>query len=113
MALLRLHHGTDLQSANDIVRNGLDAVKAASYNGSGEFWASSEIGTADWFARTNPSNGQPARISFDIEESVLQQLCSAQPSVVFAHGPNDYEFQSTCFPHLNQAMKNKKVELVT
>ncbi len=34
MAMIRLYHGTDMASATDIHQNGLDAVKAASYNGS-------------------------------------------------------------------------------
>lgn len=63
MALIPLYHGTDVLSANDILLNGLDAAKAASYNGGGEFWASADIRVADWFARTNPSGGK-RRFSF-------------------------------------------------
>lgn len=36
--LIRFHHGTDLICANDILRHGLDANLAATWNGSGEFW---------------------------------------------------------------------------
>src|SRR5262245_30328473 len=101
MPTVQLYHGTDLTSANDTLSHGLVAATAARYNGSGEFWATTDPTTADWFARTNPAGGTPARLSFEVPDQVLQQLLAQRPRVVIAHLPNDYEFWPASFELLN------------
>jgi hypothetical protein len=110
--VIRLHHGTDLASGNDILRHGLDAARAASYNGSGEFWATADPATADWFAKSNPATGTPARFSFGLPEPALQRLLARRPFVVHQHSPDDYEFLPASFPDLNAHMANKQITLV-
>ncbi len=105
MALLRLHHGTDLDSATAMRDRGLSAAEAARYNSTGEFWASTDAVTADWFARTNPAGGRPAQLSFDVPEEALALLLDQGLAV--AHG--DFEFLPAAFDILNQAMTNKQV----
>ena len=113
MARIRLYHGTDWQSANDILVNGLDAAKAARYNGGGEFWATTDILVAEWFARTNPSSGSPACFGFELDNDALQQFCGILPGVVVVHGAQDYEFLPESFPMLNAAMTNLTVQVIT
>jgi hypothetical protein len=92
--------------------HGLDAALAAVYNGAGEFWASTSTATADWFARTNPAGGTPARLDFEIPEQVLQQLLKQQPAIVNFYPPDDYEFLPPSFDVLNQNMTTEQVVLV-
>src|SRR6266568_9123948 len=49
---IRFHHGTDQTSATDLLQNGVDLQHAAAWNGSGEFWATSDHHRAEWFARS-------------------------------------------------------------
>jgi hypothetical protein len=107
MGQLRMSHGTDLDSATEIRDRGLSAAAAARYNSTGEFWASTDAGTADWFARTNPASGSPARLDFDLSEDVLALLVNQALAV--AHGTADFEFLPASFAILNQAMSNKQV----
>lgn len=107
--LMRLYHGTDLASANAIIVNGLDVVAAAAFNGTGEFWATSDRATADWFAMANPANGQPARLEFDLPLPVLTALLSGWPIRAYLHGADDYEFLPGAYPLLNLSMQNRQV----
>jgi hypothetical protein len=107
--LMRLYHGTDLASANAIIANGLDVAAAAIFNGSGEFWATSDRATADWFAMANPANGAPARLEFDLPLPVLFALLNVLPLRAFLHGADDYEFLPGAYQLLNQSMKNRQV----
>jgi hypothetical protein len=76
---IRLHHGTDLLSATDILNNGLSRVQAANRNVTGEFWAATDPADAETFAQVNPAGGIPARFTFDLEETVLAGLLAAAP----------------------------------
>jgi hypothetical protein len=111
MALLRLHHGTDLDSATTIRDRGLSAAAAARYNSTGEFWASTDAATADWFAKTNPAGGPPARLSFELPEEVVVLL--VDQGLAVAHGGSDFEFLPAGFDILNRAVVNKQVVPVT
>jgi hypothetical protein len=107
-----LYHGTDLNSANNLLNNGLDASQAAQYNVTGEFWATESQADSDWFARTNPAAGTPARFEFEISEQDLQYLLNQGPQFVQPHGSTEYEFMPPSFPYLNQRMTGKRVVLV-
>ncbi len=106
---LRLHHGTDLTSANDLLLNGVDQGKAATFNGTGEFWASTDASVADWFALAHPSSPPAARFEFDLPVQVLRLLLGTFPPAVTQQGPNDYEFLPTSFPLLNLHLTNRQV----
>jgi hypothetical protein len=108
---IRLHHGTDDNSANDLLVNGVN-VAGAAYNVSGEFWATTSAADAETFAQVNPAGGVPARFSFDLPGSVLQALLSAVPPRAYQHttaGVDWYEFLPGSFPVLNQHLTNREV----
>jgi hypothetical protein len=109
MSMVLLHHGTDAASANDILKYGIDAAKAAQYNGTGEFWATTDPVAADWFAKANLANGPPVRFSFEIPDTILQALLSACPEIARADGQGNYEFLPPSFAVLNQYMTGKRL----
>lgn len=78
--------------------------------GGGEFWATTDQSVADWFARTNPAAGPPARIEFEINDGELNQLCGVYPKVVITHGLQDFEFLPTSISLLNQAIANLTIQ---
>jgi hypothetical protein len=106
---IRLHHGTDLGSANDIAANGLDAARAAAFNEGGEFWATMDVAMADTFAQVNPAGGTPARLDFDLPMTVLAALLAANPPRAYQHGADVYEFLPAAFATLNAAITNRHV----
>jgi len=109
---LRLHHGTDGNSATDLLLDGVDEVQAAAFNVSGEFWATTGVGEAETFAQVNPAGGVPTRYSFDIPLWVLRTLLNANPPRAYQHttsGVDWYEFLPISFPLLNQHMANRQV----
>jgi hypothetical protein len=109
---IRLHHGTDQTSANDLLQNGVDQQHAAAWNGSGEFWATSEHHRAEWFARSHPTSPPAACFEFDLPESVLLVILQMNPPGAIHHVPNDYEFLPGSYELLNQHATNKQVALV-
>jgi hypothetical protein len=106
---IRLYHGTDLASAEEIRDHGLDAAAARAFGGGGEFWATTDRATADLFAQANPAGGPPARLDFVVTAHVLRALLSANPPLVYQHGDDTYEFCPGSYPTLNQAMANRQV----
>ena len=50
-----LSHGTDLASAQNIVRNGLDANAARQWGGGDVFWTTTSQGDAEIFCDGEPS----------------------------------------------------------
>jgi hypothetical protein len=106
---IRFHHGTDLLSARDLMNNGLSRAQAASWNVSGEFWATTDVQDADTFAQVNPAGATPARYSFDLEATVLAALLGAHPSQAYRHGPDWFEFLPASFPVVNQHAVNRQV----
>jgi hypothetical protein len=106
---VRLYHGTDLASANDIQAHGLDAARAAAFNGSGDFWATTDLAAADVFAQVNPANGVPARLAFDLPLAVLHGLLGSPGPAALQHGNDLYQFLPRGFPTLNRHMTNLQV----
>jgi hypothetical protein len=109
---LVLYHGTDRASADEILNHGLDRAKAAAFNASGEFWATTDAATADVFAYANPHSPPAARLEFGIANDVLQGLLSASPPRAHEysrHGVTNYEFLPASFTILNQAMAKVRV----
>src|SRR5262245_27928601 len=90
---IRLHHGTDQASANDLLQNGVNQQQAAAWNGSGEFWAISDHHRAEWFALSHPSSPPAVCFEFDLPESVLLVILQMSPPGSIQHGTNDYEFR--------------------
>src|SRR5437588_11378888 len=83
---IRFHHGTDQTSANDLLQNGVDQQHAAEWNGSGEFWATSNHQRAGWFALSHPSSRPGACFEFDLPEWVLVVILQMNPPVAIHHG---------------------------
>jgi hypothetical protein len=106
---IRLHHGTDQTSAADLLRNGVDEQHAAAWNGSGEFWATSDHDRAEWFARSHPNSPPAACFEFDLPESALLAILQMSPIAVRRHGQDDYEFLPASHALLNQHMTNRQV----
>lgn len=106
---IRLHHGTDQTSANDLLQYGVNQQHAAAWNGSGEFWATTDHRRAEWFALSHPSSPPAACFEFDLPESVLQVILQMSPPAAVRHGPNDYEFLPASHALLNQHMTNRQV----
>jgi hypothetical protein len=109
---IRFHHGTDLACANDILQNGVDQQRAAAWNGSGEFWATTDHNRAEWFARSHPSSPPAACFEFDLPEPVFQTVLQMNPPGARHHAPSDYEFFPPSYALLNQYMVNRQVVLV-
>jgi hypothetical protein len=109
---IRLHHGTDEDSANGLLLHGVDRAQAAAFNVSGEFWATTSAADAETIAQVNPAGGVPVRFSFDLPLRVLQTLLNANPPRAYQHtaaGVNWYEFLPTSFALLNQHVANRQV----
>ena len=106
---IRLFHGTDLASASDIIANGLNVQKASQFNGSGEFWATTDREYADVFAQANPAGGTPARLEFEVPQSVLSALMNAKPPELFQDGRDSYEFTPASIPTLNPFVMTGRV----
>lgn len=109
---IRLHHGTDQTSANDLLLGGVNQQQAAVWNGSGEFWATVEHRRAEWFALSHPSSPPAACFEFDLAESVLLALLQMIPPAAIRHGRDDYEFLPASHALLNQNMSNRRVVAV-
>jgi hypothetical protein len=110
--VIRLHHGTDESSANDLLQHGAQQAQAAVFNVSGEFWATTSAADAETFAQVNPAGGVPARFSFDPPLWVPQTLLSASPPGAYQHTTSGvvwYEFLPDSFPLLNQHAANREV----
>jgi hypothetical protein len=110
--VIRLHHGTDENSAIALLQHGVNQAQAAALNVSGEFWATTSMVDAETFAQVNPAGGVPARFSFDLALAVLQKLLNANPPRAYQHttsGVDWYEFLPSGFPLLNQHMANREI----
>lgn len=84
-------------------------MKAAGWNGSGEFWATSVRGRAELFALSHPNSPPAACFEFDLAEPVLEALLRMSPPAVLRHREADYEFLPAGFAVLNQNMANRQV----
>lgn len=110
--LIRFHHGTDLASAQDILQNGVSQQHAAAWNGSGEFWATTERHRAEWFALSHPASPPAACLEFDLPDAILRAILMIAPVAAIHHAPHDYEFLPAAYPLLNQAMQNKQLSVI-
>lgn len=110
--LIRFHHGTDRVNANDLFQNGVNQQHAAAWNGSGEFWATTDHRRAGWFALSHPASPPAACFEFDLPEPVLMAILQMAPIAAIQHGPNDYEFLPASYPLLNQGMRNKQTTAI-
>ena len=106
---IRFHHGTDLASATDLLVNGVSQQHAAAWNGSGEFWATTDHDRAEWFALSHPNSPPAACYEFDLPESVLLAMLNSTPPTVRNPLPGDFEFLPTGFGLLNQHMTNRRM----
>ena len=106
---IRLHHGTDQTSANDLLQNGVNQQHAAAWNGSGEFWATSDHHRAEWFALSHPNSPPAACFEFDLAEPALLAILRMTPPEAIHHAPDDYEFLPGSHALLNQRMSNMQV----
>jgi hypothetical protein len=106
---VRLYHGTDVASALDIQANGLDAGKAAAMNGIGDFWATCDPATADWFAQVNQAGGPPARLVFELLFGILMSLLTEVDPQVELDGTDVYHFHPSSYPVVNRHMANRQV----
>jgi hypothetical protein len=109
---VRFHHGTDQTSANDLLLNGVNQQQATAWNGSGEFWATSDHRRAEWFALSHPGSPPAACFEFDLPESVLLAILQMSPPGIIRHGPDDYEFLPASHALLNQHMTNRQIAAV-
>jgi hypothetical protein len=108
-SFIHFHHGTDQTSANDLLQNGVNEQHASAWNGSGEFWATTDHRRAEWFALSHPSSPPAACFEFDLPEPVLLAILQMSPPAVVRHGQDDYEFLPASHALLNQHMTNRQV----
>jgi hypothetical protein len=106
---VRLHHGTDLASAEDIRDHGLDEAAARDWNVMGEFWTTTDQDMANWYARVNPAEETPARLDFDLPYDVLLALLGEYPVVAYQDGTDVFVFLPGSYQALNRHMANKQV----
>ncbi len=106
---IRLHDRTDQTSATDLLQSGVNQLHAARWNGSGEFWATSDHRRAEWFALSHPASPPAACFEFDLPESALLVILQLNPSGVIRHAPDDFEFLPGGYALLNRHMTNKRV----
>jgi hypothetical protein len=109
---IHFHHGTDQTSATDLLQNGINQQHAAAWNGSGEFWATTDHHAAKWFALSHPSSPPAACFEFDLPEAVLLVILQMNPPEAKRHGANDYEFLPASHVLLNQHVTNLQVVAV-
>lgn len=109
LRFIRLHHGTDQGSAQNLVRHGVDPRQAAVWNGSGEFWASTDHRRAVWFALSHPNSPPAACFKFEQPESLVVSIMQISPPGALLHLPDDYEFLPVSHPLLSQHMASKQL----
>jgi hypothetical protein len=107
--LLRLYHGTDQAGADDLLVHGVNQAAVAVWNGSGEFWATTDPNRADWFARSHPNSPPAARFEFDFPDAALQAILNLIPPGAVSHGASDFEFLLVSFALLNLSITNRQV----
>lgn len=67
-------HGTDIDSAEDIIQQGLSPTRAAELGGGDAFWTTTRKADADIFSPVNPSGGTPRVVCVDVSNSVLDSM---------------------------------------
>jgi RHS repeat-associated protein len=69
-----LYHGTDVNSARNIVRSGINRAAADQYGGDGKFYTTTDQATARTFAAVNPAEGEPAVVGIRLSPGVSGAL---------------------------------------
>lgn len=108
---IRLHHGTDAQSGDYIVSSGIDYQQNLRSGGTGEFWVTIDEEDAHIFAGSNPMDGSPCVVSFDLPTAAID-LC-IQRNSVSDHFGNSFEFFRDSFEVLNAAISSVQVTHVS
>jgi hypothetical protein len=90
-----LFHGTDVESAQDIVQNGLNHGAADQFGGDGLFYTSTDRANAEAFAKGNPAGGEPAVVGIGlkggVEGAVQRGLLSRMESFPGTYTVSDWE----------------------
>lgn len=90
-----LFHGTDIESANNIVENGLSRSAARSLGGDGTFYTTTDRGTAELFAQANAAGGEPAVVGIHLpgglDAAVERGVISPLGGFPGTYGVNDWE----------------------
>jgi hypothetical protein len=90
-----LFHGTDVNSASDIIENGISRNAAARYGGDGQFYTTTSRSDAEFFARANPAEGPPAlvgiRLPGGVDQAVAQALLEPFGPLPGAYTVSDFE----------------------
>jgi hypothetical protein len=71
-----LYHGTDADSAQDIVENGLSSEAAGNLGGGDVFWVTTSLSDARFFSQANPADGPPAVVGIDLPAGVAAAIRS-------------------------------------
>src|SRR5260370_17159613 len=87
---IRFHHGTDQTSAADLLQNGVNQQHAAAWNGSGEFWATSDHRRAKWFALSHPNSPPAACFEFKLPGAALVLIPPISPPLSTTPSPTHY-----------------------
>lgn len=105
--LVRLHHGTDTESAFWIAEKGLNQEKAIAISGGdGEFWATTTRDKAELFSGLNPSGGVPAIVSFDLPTATLEWCMSQAEPLAVEIDSDVYRLYPGSFHKINCSMTN-------
>jgi hypothetical protein len=71
---LLVYHGTDANSANDIMKNGLNVRRAMDFGGGDIFWTTTNLAHAQLYAEANPAGGVPAILQLTIPRESADSL---------------------------------------
>lgn len=112
---VRLFHGTDVGTADWIGAHGLNYERMVRCcPGAWAFWTSLDPRIAHLYGAMNPSQGEPAIISFDLPGPILLEWLAGEPPLA-GGDVNDkaYCFLPQTFPTINKVMVNYSVQVVT
>ncbi|QQS33233.1 MAG: hypothetical protein IPM50_01230 [Acidobacteriota bacterium] len=96
---LVVFHGTDVNSATNIITGGLNVQNAINLGGGDVFWTTTNLGTARIFAEANPSGGTPAVIQLTLPRQAADAMIGAGTLRVGEGGT--YMFQRPSWPQVN------------
>jgi RHS repeat-associated protein len=96
-----LHHGTDLESVQNIMAGGFNMREARELGGGDLLWTTRDPATAAIFAKANPKlTGHGAVISFTLTDSTIQRL---QAGGLLSIEGNVYKFKPGAMAVVNAA----------
>jgi hypothetical protein len=97
-----LFHGTDANSADDILATGFDMNQAAELGGGDELWTSTSASDSVWFAQANPAGGEPALLRIEVPNPVIEGL--SNNNLLTIEG-SVYRFQPGAMNTLNNSAR--------